>query len=96
MKIDPMENIGALDVGPKFKDRDSNEQKVNRDGVPEWTVEALYRPARGRAQVFNVTVASEDEPEIVPTVSRFAGLTISSFEGENGTVVFYRADGVEA
>ena len=78
MKLDPNANgdFQAIGSSPRT-DRDGT-QRTNRDGVPQWEVETLHRPAEENAdaEVIKVRITSEKSPEVRPmTPVTFEGLS---------------------
>lgn len=84
---------------PKREGRGSDAQKVNKDGVPEWSVNALHRSSGqfGRTETLKVTVPSQVDPMdgLEPfELITFKNLHIHVGYGDRGAFVWFTADGV--
>lgn len=72
--IDPDAHIRTVNFFPKL-DNKTKEQRKDQDGVPVWSIEALYQAAVGvRSELILVTYASHTEPKISRSTG-FADLT---------------------
>lgn len=56
----------AIQVEPKLADMRTGAQKVNAEGVPAWTVDALRTAPGQPATTISVTVHAEVQPQIDP------------------------------
>jgi len=88
-------------VTPKLDQ--SQDQKRNADGVPQWTIQALNTPPQGdsgfatKAGLEEVTVAAPKAPEFPPLTSvRFGDLTARSWEMNGRSGVALSATSVAA
>lgn len=55
----------TVEPTPVYEDgrRLPDEQAVNADGVPLWTVSCLYREDGARPEIVNIKIASDSEPK---------------------------------
>ena len=103
-KIDESEDIRAMHVQPKIADRNTGEQKIDRQtGLPLWSVTAIHMsddPAE-KPELIQVTLASRSEPEVVPLATGFDSLEVGSYaiSGNGGGIqaagLFFRASGLK-
>lgn len=83
-------DLTALAVSPKL-DREEN-QKVSREGLPQWTVETLYRPPVGRPEIMLVTIPSRTMPDLMPMQPvMFDLLMIGFWQTDTGSGVYFQA-----
>lgn len=86
----------AIGVAPRL-DRDGV-QRTDKDGTPQWMVEALRRPTDGgNAEVVMVRVAAAKEPHLTPMCEViFRGLTGFYWSMETRSGISLSADDVVA
>ncbi|MGO3150372.1 MAG: hypothetical protein ACTIJ0_10030 [Glutamicibacter ardleyensis] len=86
MMLDQNQNgtFQVITVAPRV-DREKV-QRTDRDGLPQWTVETLRRPADGSpAEVIAVRVAAATQPQIAPMAEvRFKNFEAFFWSMENG------------
>ncbi|WP_353988634.1 hypothetical protein [Ruicaihuangia caeni] len=83
-----------LSVEPKT-DREGN-QRRNREGVPQWTINVLHaEPGRGKPEVIAVTVSSTDAPAIKPMQPAvFTNLRVDMYQVGDSAGLWFAADAV--
>lgn len=77
-------------------------QKTNRDGIPQWTVQVLNKPAptaegfQPKAGLEEVTITASQEPKASPlSVVTFAGLVARPWDMNGRSGVALSADAVQ-
>jgi hypothetical protein len=83
-----------LSAEPKLDQEGS--QRVNRDGLPQWTLQVLHQPSAGKSDVIKVTLPAAAQPEFVPMQPlHFDGLRVDFYSMSGGAAgLWFAADSI--
>lgn len=86
-------SYAPLSVQPKT-DREMA-QKVNREGVPLWSVTVLHTPETGKPEVITVSVPAKSAPVLQPMqAAAWTNLRVDIYQVGDSSGLYFVADAV--
>jgi hypothetical protein len=92
-KIDSSEKFLLMGIYPKTVSFQDSTQKVNKDGVPLWSIRVF---SAQNGHIFLVTVPSEKRPTFEDAEKiKFVNLAVNVSKKDNLNLVWFTAESVE-